>query len=189
MGHEMLIHDNQPAIRAVKDCIKAIVNLKQPKGPRDYKSFCGMVNFLGFYLKDLQPKLAPIYALTRKGVPFNWSEQCQSAFEEIKELVTKAPVLGMPNMKGLFQLYSDTSKIGCRAALFQIQDGKQVLLAYHSKKLPDTCSWYRSLELELTGLTVNIAAFKTLLLHTDFEAYVDHSALVHIVKVKNKPKH
>ena len=94
-----------------------------------------MVNFLGFYLKDLQPKLAPIYVLTRKGVLFNWSEQCQSVFEEIKELVTKAPVLGMPDTKGLFQLYSDTSKIGCRAALFQIQDGKQVLLAYHSKKV------------------------------------------------------
>ena len=92
MGHEMLICDNRPAIRVVKDCIEAIVNLKQPRGPRDCKSLCGMVNFLGFYLKDLQPKLAPIYVLTRKGVPFNWNEQCQSAFEEIKELVTKAPV-------------------------------------------------------------------------------------------------
>ncbi len=100
----------------------------------------------------------------------------------------KAPVLGMPDMKGLFQPYFDTSKIGCRAALFQIQDGKQVLLAYHSKKLPDTCSRYRISELELTGLTVNIAAFKTLLLHTDFEAYVDHSVLIHIAKAKKKPK-
>ncbi len=184
----MLIHDNRPAIRAVKDYIEAIVNLKQPRGPRDCKSFCGMVNFLGFYLKDLQPKLALIYTLTRKGVSFNWNEQCQSAFEEIKDLVTKALVLGMPDTKGLFQLYSDTSKIGCRAALFQIQDGKQVLLAYHSKKLPDTCSRYRISELELTGLTVNIAVFKTLLLHMNFEAYVDHSALVHIAKAKNKPK-
>ncbi len=60
----------------------------------------------------------------------------------------KALVLGMSDTKGLFQLYSDTSKIGCRAALFQIQDrkqvlladGKQVLLAHHSKKFPDTCS-------------------------------------------------
>ena len=40
----------------------------------------------------------------------------------------------------------------------------------------------------MTGLTVNIAAFKTLLLHMDFEAYVDHSALVHIAKAKNEPK-
>ena len=37
-------------------------------------------------------------------------------------------------------------------------------------------------------LTMNIAAFKTLLLHTDFEAYEDHSALVHIAKAKNEPK-
>ena len=100
----------------------------------------------------------------------------------------EGPVLGMPDTKGLFQLYSDTSKIGCRAALFQIQDRKQILLVYHSKKLPDTCSRYGISELELTGLTVNIAAFKTLLLHTDFEVYVDHSALVHIAKAKNEPK-
>ncbi len=100
----------------------------------------------------------------------------------------KAPVLGIPDTKGLFQLYSDTPKIGCRAALFQIQDGKQVLLAYHSKKLLDTCSQYGISELELTGLIVNISAVKTLLLHTEFEAYVDHSALMHIAKAKNKLK-
>ncbi len=59
---------------------------------------------------------------------------------------------------------------------------------FHSKKLPDTCSQYRISELELTGLTVNIAAFKTLLLHIDFEAYIDHSVLVYIAKAKNEPK-
>ena len=188
MGHEMLIKNDRPHIKAVKDRVEAVVKLTQPKGPRDCKSFCGMVNFLSFYLKDLQIKLAPIYELTRKNVPFHWSTQCQQAFEEIKDLVTKAPVLGMPDTTGLFQLYSDTSKIGCGASLFQIQDGRQVLLAFHSKKLPDPCSRYSISELELTGLTVNIAAFKTLLLHTDFEAYVDHSALVHIQKAKVEPK-
>ncbi len=56
------------------------------------------------------------------------------------------------------------------------------------KKLPDTCARYGISELELTGLMVNIVAFKTLLLHTDFEACVDHCVLVHIAKAKNEPK-
>ena len=188
MGHNILINDKGPAITPVKTRIDSITKLNQPTTVTKCKSFCGMVNFLSFYLKDLQTVLAPIYKLTRKDTPFIWSKECNDAFNKIKEMVTQAPVLGMPQRTGLFQLYSDTSKIGCGASLFQVQKGDVVLLGFHSKKLPDACSRYSISELELTGLTINIAAFKTLLTNVDFEAYVDHSALVYICKAKTEPK-
>ena len=58
----------------------------------------------------------------------------------------------MPNTTGHFVLVSDTSKIGCGAALYQKQKGKYHLIAYYSKKLPEAVERYSISELELTGV-------------------------------------
>ena len=138
-------------------------------------------------LPSLQEKLIPIYFITRKGIPFYWGEEQQKAFEDIKRDVTNAPVLLMPNSTGHFVLVSDTSKIGCGAALYQKQRGKYHLVAYYSKRLPEAVANYSISELELTGVMANVAAFKHLLRNANFHVYCDHSALVHILKAKREP--
>ena len=120
-----------------------------------------MVNYMSMFLPSLQEKLIPIYFITRKGKPFYWGEEQQKAFESIKKDVTNAPVLLMPKSTGHFVLVSDTSKIGCGAALYQKQRGKYHLVAYYSKRLPEAVANYSISELELTGVMANVAAFKT----------------------------
>ena len=93
----------------------------------------------------------------------------------------------MPNSTGHFVLVSDTSKIGCGAALYQKQRGKYHLVAYYSKRLPEAVANYSISELELTGVMANVAAFKHLLRNANFHVYCDHSALVHILKAKREP--
>ena len=93
----------------------------------------------------------------------------------------------MPNATGHFVLVSDTSKIGCGAALYWKQKGKYHLIAYYSKKLPEAVERYSISELELTGVMANVVAFKHLLRNAIFHVYCDHSALVHILKVKREP--
>ena len=146
-----------------------------------------MANFLGMYIKDLAKMLALIYDLTRKGVKFEWTEECQKSFEAVKQAMLKAPVLVLPNQTGLFQLQSDTSKTGCGGALFQVQDGVPRLLGYYSRKLPPVCARYGITELEMTGMTAVITAFCHLLSHVYFEVYMDHSAIVYIMKAKDEP--
>ena len=187
MGHNITIRGKRPCIQPMKERTDAIQKLNQPTSPKECKRFCGMINFLSMFLKDLQIKLAPIYALTRKGVKFEWTKECQENFEAIKELVCKAPVLYMPTMNGYFHMYSDTSKIGTGASLYQEQEGEQRLVGFNSKKLPEVASRYGISELELFGLTINVCSFKTLLTNRDFAAYVDHSALKDIVRAKRDP--
>ena len=146
-----------------------------------------MVNFLSVFLKDLQIKLAPIYQLTRKGIPWEWTEECQQAFESIKRDLTNPPVLVMPNDKGHFVLVSDTSTVGCGATLCQKIDGQYRVVAYYSKKLPEAVKRYSISELELTGILANISAFKHILRNVNFTVYCDHSVLVHIIKAKREP--
>ena len=187
MGHQVSIIDGIPHITPVKSRVDAIVKLDPPKSPKNCKQFCGMVNYLSMFLKDLQTKLIPIYHLTKKGVPFHWRELQQKAFEQIKKDLTEAPVLAMPNSEGHMVLVSDTSKIACGSALYQEQKGRYRLIAYFSKKLPLSAQRYSISELELTGIYANVLAFKHLLRNVHFTLYCDHSALVHIMNGKKEP--
>ena len=188
MGHKIEVIKGKPCVTPEKSKIEAIEKLQAPTTVAQVRGFCGMVNYLSFYLKDLQMTLAPIRHLTHKGVNFVWTEECQKAFDTVKEQVTKAPVLRLPNKTGLFQIQSDTSKIGAGGALFQVQDGVPRLIAYHSKKLPEVVTRYGITELELLGMTCNIVAFKYLVFHVYFEVYVDHKAIEQIMKAKEPPK-
>ena len=139
------------------------------------------------FCPELQKLLKPIYDLTRKGRPFIWGKEQQDSFQEIKCTLIKLPVLHMPNKTGRFHLYSDTSKFATGSTLYQIQNGKPKLIAYMSKRLPDTATSYSITELELCGLAINIASFSHLLKRVDFDAIVDPLALTHIIKSKMEP--
>ena len=90
--------------------------------------------------------------------------------------------LHLPDGKERFHLYSDTSKYATSRALYQIQNGKPKLIAYASRRLPEAAKNYSITELEMCGLAINIASFAHLLKKVDFDAIVDHLALVHILK-------
>ena len=140
------------------------------------------------FCPELQKLLKPIYDLSRKGTPFILGKEQQDSLEEIKHRLKKPPVFHMPNKTGRFHLYSDTSKFATGSALCQIQNGKPKLIAYASKRLPGAAKSYSITELELCGLAINIASFSHLLKRVDFDAIVDHLALIPIIKVQwNQP--
>ena len=146
-----------------------------------------MVNFLSIFCPELQKLLKPIYDLTRKGRQFVWGDEKQVTFDEIKDRLQKPPVLHLPDRKGRFQLYSDTGKIATGSALYQVQNGKSKLIAYMSKRLPESAKNYSITELEMCGLATNITSFTHLLKKVDFDAVVDHLALTHIMRSKIEP--
>ena len=137
---------------------------------------------------ELQKLWQPIYDLTRKGRQFIWEKEQQIAFEEIKCRLIKPPVLHLPNSTGRFHLYSDTSKFAAGSALYQIQNGKQKLIAYASKRLPEAARNYSITELELCGYSYKHSQFFSIFLkRVDFDAIVDHLSLTHIIKSKAEP--
>ena len=79
------------------------------------------------------------------------------------------------------------SKFAIRMALYQIQHGTPKLIAYVSKRIPETAKNYSVTELELCSLAINIASFSHLLKRVDFNAIVDHLALTDTIKSKVEP--
>ena len=60
----------------------------------------------------------------------------QEASEQVKIKLLKLPVLHLPDNRGRFQLFSDTSKTAAGSTLYQIQNGNPKLIGYTSKRLP-----------------------------------------------------
>ena len=187
MGNEFTIIKRTMTITPLRSRTEAINKIPTPRTPKQYKSFCGVVNYLSLFCPDLQKLLEPIVELTRKGSPFIWGDTQEKAFREVKLRLKNPPVLHLPKADGRFILYSDTSIEGTGSSLWQIQEGKPKLIGYASKTLPEACSRYSVTELEMTGLLVNMNLWKNLLKHREFDAAVDHAAVAQIMKAKTEP--
>ena len=86
--------------------------------------------------------------LLRKDVKFEWTEECQQSFEELKKLLTEAPVLIQPESGKEFVVYSDASLNGLGCVL--MQEGKVV--AYASRQLKPHEKNYPTHDLELAAV-------------------------------------
>ena len=95
--------------------------------------------------------------------------------------------MSIPDKRGRFLLYSDTSKHATGSALYQVQNGKPKFIAYASKIMPKAAKNYSITELEMCSLAINIASFAHLLKRVDFDAVVNHLAITHIMKSKMEP--
>ena len=187
MGNTIFIKDRRVCVRPLRSRLEAIQKLKPPTTVKGCKSFARMVNFVCIFCPELQKLLKPVYDETRKGRHFIWGEEQQTAFEEIKSRLQKPPVLSMPDRKSRYLLYSDTSKHATGSALYPVQDGKPKLIAYASKRMPESAKNYSITELEMCGLAINIASFSHLLKRVDFDTVEDHLAITHIMKSKMEP--
>ena len=129
-------------MKLLRSRLDAIQKLKPPMAIKGHRSFVGKVNFVSIFYPGLQKLLKPIYDLTRKGRQFIWGQEQQAAFGKIKNILQKPPFLHLPDKKGRFQSYSDTSKYATGSVLYQIQNGKLKLIAYVSKRMPEVARNY-----------------------------------------------
>ena len=142
MGNSIFIKERRVCVKPLRSRLEAIQNLKPPTTQKGCRSFAGIVNMVIIFWPELQKLLKPIYELTKKGRPFVWGEEQQKEFDEIKSRLLKPPVLSMPDRRGRFLLYSDTSKFATGSALYQVQDGKPTLIASATKRMPEAAKKY-----------------------------------------------
>ena len=84
MGNIFTIQGARMMIRPLHTRLQAIQQYPRPHTVRDCKSFCGVVNYLSLFCKDLQKLLQPIYHLTRSGILFHWTVTQEKNFNIIK---------------------------------------------------------------------------------------------------------
>ncbi|XP_071498339.1 uncharacterized protein [Diadema antillarum] len=114
--------------------IKAILDWPTPKCSKEVEQLLGLVNYHRVFLKNYAEVVGPLYGLTGKR-EFRWEADHQAAFNQVKELLTTAPVLALPNSVDPFILDTDASGTAIGAELIQVQEGQERVIAYGSCSL------------------------------------------------------
>ena len=99
----------------------------------EVRSFLGLADYYRRFVKDFSKIAAPLMKLTRKNVPFQWNDECESSFRILKQRLVSAPILALPAGRGGFVIYSDTSSIGLGCV--SMQSGR--VIAYGSRQLKE----------------------------------------------------
>jgi hypothetical protein len=114
--------------------------------------------------------------LLEKNKVFEWTEECQTSFEELKKRLTSAPVLVLPNLTRKFDIYCDTSCRGLGCVL--MQEGQVV--CYASQQLRKHEENYPTHDLELGTVVHILKIWRHYLIGHHCQIYSDHKSLKYI---------
>ncbi|XP_066374965.1 uncharacterized protein [Miscanthus floridulus] len=156
--------------------IDAIRAWPTPTTVTQIRSFLGLAGFYRRFVRDFSSIAAPLHELTKKDVPFAWSDLQEVAFSTLKDKLTNSPLLQLPDFTKVFELECDASGIGLGAVL--LQEGKPV--AYFSEKLSGASLNYSTYDKELYALVRTLHTWQHYLWHREFIIHSDHEALKHI---------
>jgi hypothetical protein len=91
----VIISHNQVEMDPVK--IAGVAEWPTPTSKKEVQSFIGFANFYCRFIEDFSHHARALFDLTKKDIPFSWGTREADAFNKIKELVTSAPVLTLPD--------------------------------------------------------------------------------------------
>ncbi|XP_075481145.1 uncharacterized protein LOC142521857 [Primulina tabacum] len=99
--------------------IEAVKKWPIPLTFSEVRSFLGLAGYYRRFIADFSKIALPLTTLTRMTVKFEWTNECQQAFQVLKDKLTSAPVLALPQGVEDFVVYTDASKKGLGAVLMQ----------------------------------------------------------------------
>ena len=158
--------------------VKSVQEMPRPSDTEAVHRLNGFVNYLAKFLPRLAETMEPIRRLTHKDVEWVWGDEQESAFEEIKRLVTNAPVLSYYDPDSELVVQCDASQKGLGAAL--LQHGKPI--AYTSRALNDTEQRYAQIEKEMLAIVFALEKFNQYVFGRHVNVQSDHKPLEAILK-------
>jgi hypothetical protein len=129
------------------DKVEAVASWPQPRSARGLRGFLGLVGYYRRFINDFGAIAAPLTQLLKKDA-FLWSEAAATAFAALKQALTEAPVLHLPDFSQDFMVDCNASGTGFGAVLHQ-GDGP---IAYFSRQFAPRHLKIAAYERELIGL-------------------------------------
>jgi hypothetical protein len=142
----------------------------------EVRSFMGLAGYYIRFIVGFSKITHPITSLQRKEKKFQWTEECESSFQRLKQLLTSAPILKIadPNMD--FMVCTDGYKEGLGGVL--IQEG--FVICYESQKLKENERNYATHDLELATIVHALRKWIHYLMGRRFELRTDHNGLKYL---------
>ncbi len=169
------------------DKVKEVQDWVPPTDVTGVRSFLGLCNYYRKFVKSYAEIAAPLTNLTRKGVPFHWSSDCQAAFDLLKKRLTEAPILAYPSSdpNDEFILDTDSSDVAMGAVLSQVQNGVERVICYGSKTLSKSQRCYCATYKELLALVTFMKYYRHYIYGVKVRVRTDHNSLKWLMQWNN----
>ncbi|XP_029148285.1 uncharacterized protein [Arachis hypogaea] len=111
--------------------VEAVMEWERPTTVTEVRSFLGFAGYYRRFIEGFSRIVLPMMKLTRKEVPFVWTSECEESFQTLKQKLTSAPILILPEPHEPFKVYCDASLKGLGCVSMQHQN----VVAYASRQL------------------------------------------------------
>ncbi|KAK1413557.1 hypothetical protein QVD17_35332 [Tagetes erecta] len=172
LGHVV----NKNGIHVDPAKVEAISKWENPKTPTEIRSFLGLAGYYRRFIQDFSRIATPLTSLTRKSVKFEWGPKQEKAFQTLKQKLTNAPILSLPDGVEDFVVYCDASHTGMGCVLMQ----RNKVIAYASRQLKTHEKNYTTHDLELGAIIFALKIWRHYLYGVKFIVYTDHKSLKYI---------
>ena len=108
---------------------------KVPTNVSEVRSFLGLAGYYRRFIRDFARIAAPLTNLTRKDRPFTWSLKKGEAFNQLKTVLQKAPVLQLADQTRDYIVTTDASDYAMGAVLSQVWDDGEHPVAFERRKM------------------------------------------------------
>ncbi|XP_052723852.1 uncharacterized protein LOC128193787 [Vigna angularis] len=145
--------------------VRAVLEWESPRSVTEVRSFVGLAGYYRRFIEGFSKIVAPLTQLTRKDQSFAWTDRCEGSFQELKNKLTSAPVLVIPDAAKPFVVYCDASHQGLGCVLMQ----EKRVVAYASRQLKVHEKNYPTHDLELAAVVFALKIWRHYLYGSTFQ--------------------
>jgi len=174
-------------IEMEKEKVDRVLSWPEPRNVKDIRKFLGLANYYRRFIKNFAQVARPMNVLMRKDVKWQWEEEQQKAFDELKRIFTTKPVLAALDLDKEFRVEADASNYATGGVLL-IKGSNELWrpVAFISKSLSDTERNYEIHDKEMLAVVKCLEVWKHFLegATMKFEIWTDHKNLEYFMKVQ-----
>lgn len=164
---------SKDGIKLNQNYVEAILKLPRPESKSDLLRILGMAKFLGKFVPNMSKITSSLRDLTKIENEFNWLDIHEKSLNELKHLLTSAPILSFFDPSKNVEIETDASKDGLGACL--LQDGHPI--AFASRSLSSAEKKYAQIEKEMLAIVFSIQKFHFFVYGLDVKVNTDHKPL------------
>ena len=188
LGHIVSHNGKQPD----PEKVKAITNWPTPTTAKAVKSFLGIVGYYRDFIPNISKITEPLRIVSNSQDDFKiigWNDAQDTAFISLKQALSSSPILAFSTPQGEFIVDTDASTHGLGCCLKQIQNNKEVTIAFGSRALTRTEANYTPTEIECLGLYYALRHFHIYIHMRKVLVRTDHRALSFLMNKRDSPNH
>jgi hypothetical protein len=162
--------------------VQAIVDWPQPKSLVEVQSFLGLCNYYRKFIVRFSELAAPLTALTRKDVVFNFDDNANRSFTLLKQALSSAPCLKLFDRSLPTRIVCDASDFCVGSILEQRVEDMWHPVEFFSKRLSSAERNYCATEREFVAIKMSLERWRHHLIGMKFTVLSDHAALTYLTK-------